>query len=128
MGGFGRLIAAAAAAPLVRNLYQHSRRPSAADSDDSDVESSSGSSSGSESEPQDDKLDDKHDDNVSERNSERTESWAGKLYEDVWLTLKDFIHEVFLAGTDCPACGAEYEPIDWDAIARGELDDGVAYY
>ena len=99
------------------------------DSDDSDTESSSSSSSGSEFEPTDEELDDEDDDDdVSERNSERTESWAGKLYEDVWLTLKDFIHEVFLAGTDCPACGAEYEPIDWDAIARGELDDGVAYY
>ena len=37
MGGFGRLIAAAVAAPLARNLYRHSRRHSAADSDDSDA-------------------------------------------------------------------------------------------
>ncbi|KAM5534158.1 hypothetical protein V8D89_012178 [Ganoderma adspersum] len=98
------------------------------DDSDSDVETSSGSSSGSESEPLDEELDDEDDDEVSERNSEPTESWAGKLYEDVQLTLKGFVHEVFLAGTDCPACGAEYEPVEWDAIARGELRDGVTYY
>ncbi|PIL26337.1 hypothetical protein GSI_12093 [Ganoderma sinense ZZ0214-1] len=91
---------------------------------DSDSESSEDSDSASAS---DEEADYSAAGSASGHDAE-PESWVGNLCREVRLGLKGYVHGVFLEETDCSACGAEYEPVGWDAIARGELYGGVTYY
>ncbi|KAI1783465.1 hypothetical protein LXA43DRAFT_1102489 [Ganoderma leucocontextum] len=79
------------------------------DFDGSDEESASGSDSTSRS---DEELSDGA---GSGRAAEPTDL-AWNVCRDVGITLKAFVRKVFLVWTDCPACDAEYEPVDWDAV------------